>query len=253
MNTTDYWPFVRQYSIWNATVSTLQFGQLILNLRGSVVPLNKSMLLSFTLPPHTCYTSNLKKFYSVTSRPCLIQPLRANSPWKMKDMRVEVKISTYSLLSDELPESTMFLVMKTSPSTLLPHTPQLPASHIASLCTTRYYQVHSVALMMKKVPQFTFHLITTPYHHRTPWVLHNIHCPSPSTLHVMTQQKKKRKIFKLDDHHWITDPILDRHLSIHEHFNHTVCALIHVHATQIPLPHHTRTHWISVTFLTSKM
>ena len=25
MNATDYWPFVREYSIWNATVATLQF------------------------------------------------------------------------------------------------------------------------------------------------------------------------------------------------------------------------------------
>ena len=24
MNTTDYWPFVREYSIWNATVAALQ-------------------------------------------------------------------------------------------------------------------------------------------------------------------------------------------------------------------------------------
>ena len=25
MNATDYWPFSREYSIWNATVATLQF------------------------------------------------------------------------------------------------------------------------------------------------------------------------------------------------------------------------------------
>ena len=25
MNATDYWPFVRKYSIWNAAVATLQF------------------------------------------------------------------------------------------------------------------------------------------------------------------------------------------------------------------------------------
>ena len=25
MNATDYWPFVREYSIWNTAVATLQF------------------------------------------------------------------------------------------------------------------------------------------------------------------------------------------------------------------------------------
>ena len=67
----------------------------------------------------------------------------------MKDMRVEVKISTYPLLSDELPESTMFPVMDTFPLILLLHAAQLPASHLTSLYIVSY---HSVALMMKKVP-----------------------------------------------------------------------------------------------------
>ena len=57
----------------------------------------------------------------------------------MKDMRVEVKISTYPLLSDELPESTMFPVMTTSPLTLLLHAAQLPASHIISLYDASYH------------------------------------------------------------------------------------------------------------------
>ena len=85
--------------------------------------------------------------------------LRANSPWKMKDMTVEVKFSSYPLLSDELPESTMFPVMRTSPLNLLPHVPQLPASHTASLYAAGY---HSVALTTKKGLQLTFHLITAP-------------------------------------------------------------------------------------------
>ena len=149
----------------------------------SVGPLNKSTMLSFTLPPHTCYINNWEKFYSVTLWPCIMQPLRANSHWKMKDLRVEVKISTYPLLSQELPESTMFPVMRTSPSTLLHHAPQPPASHATSLSAASY---HSVALMIKKVMWLTFHYITVPYHHRTPWVLHSSHFPSPSVPYVMT-------------------------------------------------------------------
>ena len=72
----------------------------------------------------------------------------------MKDMTVEVKISTYPLLLDELPESTIFPVMTTSPLTLLFHAAQLPASHITSLYNAGY---HLVALMMRKVPQLMLH------------------------------------------------------------------------------------------------
>ena len=60
----------------------------------SVVPLNKSTMLSFTLHPCTYYASNLK-FNSFASWPDLMQPLKANLHYKTKDMRVEVKIPTY--------------------------------------------------------------------------------------------------------------------------------------------------------------
>ena len=76
-----------------------------------------------------------------------MQHLKVNLHWKMKDTGVEVKISTYPLLSDVLPESTMFPVMPTSPLIPLLHTAQLPASHIASLYNADY---HSVPLTMKK-------------------------------------------------------------------------------------------------------
>ena len=101
----------------------------------------------------------------------------------MKDTRVEVKISTYPLLSDEIPESTMFPVMTTSPLIPLLQAAQLPVNHIASLYDAGY---HSVPLMMKKVLQWTFHLLTTPHHHRTPWVLHSSHVPSQSVPCMMT-------------------------------------------------------------------
>ena len=71
----------------------------------------------------------------------------------MKDMRVEVKLLTYPLLSDELPGFTMFSAKKTSPSTLLLHAPQLPASQIASL----YAAVYPVADLMTKT--------TAPHYH----------------------------------------------------------------------------------------
>ena len=129
-------------------------------------------------------------------------------------MRVEVRISTYPLLSDELPESTMFPVMKTSHSNLLPHAPQLPDGHIASLYTTGY---HSVALTTKNDLQFRLHLITAPYHHRTLWFCTAALSKSIYTVCDDSEEEEDFQTYALDDHHWITNHVPDRHLCIHEH------------------------------------
>ena len=62
-----------------------------------------------------------------------MQHLKVNSHLKTKDMRVVVKISTYPLLSEEPPESTMFLVMKTSPLIQQHHTACIPVAHVTNL------------------------------------------------------------------------------------------------------------------------
>ena len=76
--------------------------------------------------------------------------------------RVEVKLLTCPLLSEELPEFTMFPVMKTFPLTLLLNTPQLPGNQIASLYATVY---HLAVLMMKTFLQFIVHLTPAPHYH----------------------------------------------------------------------------------------
>ena len=146
MKVTDYWPLAREYLIWNAAVATLQFW--MADLEAHVLSSTIKQVYNAFFTPHQCTynASNLKKFYLVTSCPHLMQPLKANSHWKTKDMRVEVKISTYPLLSDIHPGSTMFPVMTTSPLIPLLNTVQLPASHIANLCDGSYHSVH---LMMK--------------------------------------------------------------------------------------------------------
>ena len=48
-------------------------------------------------------------------------------------MRVVVKILTYPLLSDEPPEYTMFLVMRTYPLIQQHHAAQVPTSHVTNL------------------------------------------------------------------------------------------------------------------------
>ena len=133
----------------------------------SVAPLNRSIMHSFIPHLHTYYASSQKKFYLVTSWPHLMQPLKANSHWKMKVMRVALKLLTYPLLSDVLPEYTMFPAMTTSPLTLPPQVAQVPASHATNLYNASY---PSAPLMMNTLHQLTFHLLTALYYHKTPRV-----------------------------------------------------------------------------------
>ena len=98
-------------------------------------------------------------------------------------MRVEVKILTYPLPSDVLPESTMYPVMKTPPLTPPLHTAWVPASHTTNLYDTGY---PSVALMMKTVPQLTFLHLPAQHHCRALWIFHSSHIPSTSLPYMMT-------------------------------------------------------------------
>ena len=146
----------------------------------SVVPLNKSK-------PPFFYTTSMHQQSEEVLFSCFMTTLNAGFENKLalEDVGYESGSENFNipLLSDELAESTMIPVMKTPPLTLLLHTAQLPASHNASLYTTGY---HSIALMMKKVLQFTFHLLTAWHNHKTPWVLHSSHHTSSPTLHMMT-------------------------------------------------------------------
>ena len=113
-----------------------------------------------------------------------MQPLKANLYWKMKDTRVEVKISTYHLPSDVTPESTMFPVMTTPPLILPLHTAQVPGSHIACLYITNYHSIDSEGEVSPAVD-----IITSLQHHiaaEPPWILHSSQISSPSIPSMMT-------------------------------------------------------------------
>ena len=134
-------------------------------------------MLSFTLPPHTYYASNLGEIlfgHFVTTLNAAFERKLA-----LADEGYESGSENFNTPTPlKVQESTMFPVMRTSPSDLLSHAPQLPASHITSLCITGY---HAVALMTMKVPQFT-----APCHLKTPWIFHSSHLPHPSLPYVMT-------------------------------------------------------------------
>ena len=66
MDATDYWPFAREYSIWNAAVAALQFWMADLDHKCSVMPLNGFTQPSFAvILPSICDTYQ-KKYCLVT-------------------------------------------------------------------------------------------------------------------------------------------------------------------------------------------
>ena len=182
MNITDYWSLAREYSIWNATVAALQFWTADLEahiLRSPIEQVYNAFF--YTTSTHLLCQQSEEVLFG-----CFVTTLNTafESKLTLEDEGYESgsEISTYPLLSDILPETTMFPVM-TSPLTPPLHIALVPVCHIASLFDTSY---HSVFLMMKKVLQLTFHLPTAPHHHRTLWVLHSRHATSQSIPCVMT-------------------------------------------------------------------
>ena len=139
----------------------------------------------------------------------------------MKDMRVEVKISTYLLLSDELPGSTMFPVMRTSPSNLLPHTPPLPPSHhhkpihcqflFSSSDNEESSAVHIPYNYSTSIPQNPMGFAQQPLSKSIYTICEDLE--EEEEEEEEKKKKKKKKIFK--QLHWMmTESVPDRHLCI---------------------------------------
>ena len=66
------------------------------------------------------------------------------------------------------------------------------------------------------------------------------------------EDKEDFQTVELDNDHWTTDEIPDRHLCINKHSLPHSYVLTHVHTWIILLPH-MRTHWILGTFQTLNM
>ena len=181
----DYWLLAREYSIWNAAVATLQFwtAELEAHVLSNTIEQVYNAFFYTTSTHLLCQQSEEVLFsHFMTTLNAAFE-----SKLALEDEGYDSGSENFNIPSPlrKLPG----YAMTKSHSTLPLHTPQLPASHIASLYAAGY---HSVALTMKKAPQFTFHLIIAPYHLKTPWTLHSSHFPSLSTPYVMTWKKKKK-------------------------------------------------------------
>ena len=106
-------------------------------------------------------------------------------------MRVAANVLAIPLLSDEYPESTMFPAVRTSPSTLPLHIPQLQTSQV----TKPYAATYCLAVLMRRaLQQLAAHLMPTlhlPQYCSTPRLICSHHWIEPSTPSMMTLKMKK--------------------------------------------------------------
>ena len=145
--------------------------------------------------------------------------------------------------------------MRTFPSTLPLHVPQL---HITQ-ATHPYTATYHLAVPMKRVPQqsaapYPLYLISTPCVQKT-----SVKTSYTIPDHIMDNKEDFQTII-LDDDHWTTDPISDRCVCIHEHLQpNSLCSYpspyslnpVSYNSDYAPALH--LRCWTSVTFLTLSM
>ena len=141
----------------------------------------------------------------------------------MKDMRVEVKLLTCSLLSKELTEFVMFPGMRTS--LFDPSTPCTTATSQSS------HKLLCCCLSFSSSDDEDISSVHSSSHTSTSLLLHSMHfdkSPAKSAYTICDdleeEEEQDFQTVTLHNDHWITDPVPDRHLCIHEHLQpHSLC------------------------------
>ena len=113
------------------------FEQQISNLTFLIVPLNEFTQLSSAAIPHNTYGTTQRSFMWSLHDHTKWHFWKRTHPrrWRIWEWK---QVSAYPLLSEEHPGFTMFLPMRTSPSTLPLHPPQLHDIQTAILYATAY-------------------------------------------------------------------------------------------------------------------
>ena len=132
-----------------------------------------------------------------------MQPLKANSHWKMKVMRVEVRISMYSLPSDVSNDENIFFDPATPCSTSTSHSHHKPGWHQLTLSTSDDEDISTVDIPSPSSMVTLQNPVDFP---QQP--------PSKCTLIICDDlhDKKEEEDFQtvsLDDYHWTMEEIPD--------------------------------------------
>ena len=238
MDATLYWPFSREYSIWNAAVAALKFWI------ADCDPQMLSNAIEWVYTAFFCSNSaqHLRNISEEKLFSCFVTTLNDAFKWELALEDGGYKSGSESLsIPTPLPRARCLHHVSASKNlSFWPATPQ----------------AHS--------PQWTDNLSTMCYHltfeedddssiDSNP--LHDCHLTS-ADKEEEDDEEEHFPTALLNDDVWLEEPVPDRHLCIHEHSQHNLCPYpcpVRISYTSLQIMHQHLSTWTSVTFLTSQM
>ena len=239
MNATDYWPLAREYSIWNAAVATLQLwpADLEPNILSSTTEWVYATFLYTTSMHLLCNQPKEVLFGHFVTMLCDA----VEKELALADKGYENGSETSNLPTPLRRTSRIHHISSDENISFNPSTPCTMAtsqSNHKPVCCHLSFSHSDNEDSSTSLP-----LISMGF------------AKSPTTFITITCANSEEEDFQtlaLDDEHCITHPVPNRCCAYMKIHNHIPYVVTHVH-TWILLQHRTRTHWISVTFLISKM
>ena len=200
MDVADYWPMAREYSIWNATVASLQFWTADLNMitLGTAIEEVYSAFF-YTTSIYTLCQQSDKILFS-----CFVTTLNAAFEWKLalEDEGFESGSENFNMPTPlrKMPKIHHVSSVKNTsfdPNVVTPYS--TVQSHLRLVCRWLTYSSSDDGDTSEEETP------TAP--RRTP----------DAQVHLEEDDKEDFQMGSLDDYHWTTEEVPDRTLCIHEH------------------------------------
>ena len=199
MNATDYWPFAREYSIWNAAVAAWQFW---------TADLEDHVLSSNTEQVYNAF------FYTTTTH-------------RLCQQSEEVLFGHFITMLNAAFESKLVLEDKGYESGSekfqyhsMQHTSTTSQSHCEPVC---HWLSFSSSDDKESSPVHIPSNYTLPPQNPMSFAQQ----PLSKSIYTMCddlEEEEDSQTVAMDDKHWNTEPVPDRHLCIHEHSQpHSLC------------------------------
>ena len=263
MDVTHYWPFAREYSIWNSAVTALQFWMEDLkphilsdaiervyiaffcsNSAQQLRNISEEILFSYFMTSlNDAYEWELTQEdegYESGSESLNIPTPLCRTPWLY-----HISVSEYLSFNPATPFTTVH-----------PHWTHSPQWHRGNSSVH-----HSLTFSSDKSPSTDSSQLHAKAE-QSSHVQQNMvyHCTDDSFQDATSEEEEDIPTAPLDDDIWLEDPVTDRQVCIHEQsWPHDQCPypcpyhLNQLHSTQKMHKHHIMRWWISVTSLISKI
>ena len=218
MNTTDYWPMAREYSIWNAAVAALQFwtADLEVHVLSSTIEQVYNAFFYSTSTQLLCQQSDEILFSHFMST------LNATfeSKLALEDKGYESSSENFNIPTPLRRTSKINHISSVENASFDPVTP-----HSTGTSQSHHRSVHRCLTYSFSEDDDDTPTNETPSPDSTPVQYHIDAFQQPSSKYTLNayvnlQEEEEDEDFEtvsLDDEHWDMEEIPDRHLCIHEH------------------------------------